>query len=113
MLGHQAGALAEHSPCEQCADDGVSDAAPDGGNAVAPTELSGVADEDDGGEVSGAEAECCHPRTDFIAAEDEVIDTFGFARGDHADGDHQDGIKHDDHQCDDLRSCHERKPPII
>ena len=61
-----------------------------------------VADEHDRGEIGGAECECGHPRTDLVAAEDEVIDTFGFLRCDQTDCHHDGGIDHNDDQRDDL-----------
>ena len=104
MLGHQAGALAQHRPRERSADQRIADADPCGGDAVAPAELSGIADEHDRGKICGAECECGHPRADLVAAEDEVIDAFGLSGGDDADQDHDGSIDHHNDHCDDLRS---------
>ena len=77
MLRHELGATAKEEPRKEGADDGIADAYPRAGEAVFPTKLSSIADEDDGREITGAKGEGGEPRTDGTAAKDEAIDTLG------------------------------------
>ena len=93
-MRHLAGAGAEHPPCQKRSDDGVADARPRGGQTVLETELAGVSDEDDRGEVAGSVCERREPWTNVAPAEDEAVDARGRTAGVHAnancDGDEQD-----------------------
>ena len=92
---HLARARAQYPPGQQASQDGVADADPRGGHAVFPTELTGVAHEDDGGEVAGAERERAQPRPHVAAAQDEPVDASGVSSAVDADAHrHADENKH-------------------
>ena len=100
-LRHLARAGAEHPPGEQAAQNGVADAHPRGRQAVFPTELAGVADEDDGREVRRAERERGKPRAYVTAAKNESGHAAGvfLAQDADDDGDCREGEHHGDF-CD-------------
>ena len=81
MLGEQLGALAEDEPREEAADNGVADAYPCAGEAELPPKLSGIANEDYGAEIAGAEGEGCEPRAYAASAEHEAINAAGLLTG--------------------------------
>ena len=51
MLGHNTCAATQNDPCEQRADEGIAQAYPCRGKAEVPTELTRVADKDNGREI--------------------------------------------------------------
>ena len=100
-LCHFARAGAEHPPGEQAAQNGVADAYPRGRKAVFPSELTGVADEDDGREVRRAECKRGKPGAYVAAAQNEAGHAAGvfLAQDADDDGDCREGEHHGDF-CD-------------
>ena len=88
VLGHDAGAAAQHHPGQQRAQKGVSDPRPGGGDAVLPAELSGVAHKDHGGKIGGAVGEGGEPGPHRAAAQHEAVDIGGGFPAVQADGHH-------------------------
>ena len=77
MLGHNASAPAENHPGQKGTDEGVPDAYPGGGDTELPAELTGIADEDDGGEIGGAVGKGGEPGAHTPPAQDETVDVGG------------------------------------
>ena len=74
MLGHDPGASSQNDPGQKRAQDGVADAGPGGCNAVFPTELACVADENDSGEIRSTVGKGCEPGTYRPAAQYKSVD---------------------------------------
>ena len=74
MLRHDTRAAAEDDPRQKASDHGVPEADPGRGKAVFPAKLTGIADEDNGREIGGAEGEGREPRAHRPAAENEAVD---------------------------------------
>ena len=109
MLGHDAGPASEDGPGQHGAEQGIHQAHPGGGDAVFPAELSGVADEDDGGEVTRAVCEGGQPGAHGAAAEDEAVDVRRVAPAVDSHGDHD--TEEDDEHCDLDKEIHRRFLP--
>ena len=103
MLGHDAGAAAQHHPGQQRAQQGVSDPRPGGGDAVFPAKLSGVAYKDHGGEIGGAVGKGGEPGAHRASAQHEAVDVgCGFpavqADGHHHRKKYQEHSQFDEHR---------------
>ena len=73
VLGHYSGSAAKDDPCQQGADEGVAQTYPCGSDTVLPAELTGIADEDNGGEVGSAVGKGGEPGAYISSAEDEAV----------------------------------------
>lgn len=97
MLAHDPGPPAQDDPGQQAANQGVADANPGGGQAVFPSELSGVTDEYNGGKVGGAVGKGSEPGANAPSSQYKVIDIGGMTPGIESYPQH-DGKKDDQHQ---------------
>ena len=94
---HDPGPPAQDDPGQQAANQGVADANPGGGQAVFPSELSGVTDEYNGGKVGGAVGKGSEPGANAPSSQYKVIDIGGMTPGIESYPQH-DGKKDDQHQ---------------
>ena len=85
MLRHDPCPASQDDPCHQGADDGVSDSCPGRRDAVLPSELTCVTDEDNCGKIGGSVCESCEPGSDRPAAEDKPVNIRGMPSAVHAD----------------------------
>ena len=97
VLGHDAGAAAQNCPGEKGAEQRVADSGPGGGDTVFPSELTGVADENDRREIGSPVGEGCEPGPDAAPPEDEAVDIRRALSAVEADREH-DG-KENENQC--------------
>ena len=111
MLGHDAGAAAQHSPGQQRTQQGVADAGPGGGDAVFPAELAGIAHEHHRGEIRGAVSEGGQPGADAPAAQDKAVDVGGVPAAVQAHGHHN--AEKDYKKCEFDEQIHENTPLFI
>ena len=88
VAGHAARPLGQEHPGKKCADQGVADADPGGGDAESPTKPAGITYKNDSREVRGHIGKRRQPGTHFPAADNEVIRGFDFFLGDNAYDDH-------------------------
>ena len=77
MLGHNAGAATKEGPGHQRTKQCVTDTGPGGGNAVFPTELTGVAYKNNGGEIGSAVSKSGEPGAYISAAKYKAINVGG------------------------------------
>ena len=73
MLCHNPGSPAQNHPGQQGADDGVSNARPGGGDAVAPAELPGISHEHNGREIGSAVGESGEPGAHGAASQHKAV----------------------------------------
>lgn len=88
VLGHDAGAAAQHGPGQQGAQQGVADARPGGGDAIFPAELSGVAHKDHSGKIGRAIGEGGEPRAHRAPAQHKAVYVGGMLAAVKADAHH-------------------------
>ena len=105
-LGHDACAASQDGPGEERSDKGVAEADPGGGHTEAPSELTCVTDEDNGGEIRGSEGEGCEPWSHGASAENEAVDIRRVPAAVEADAQHN--SKEDDEKND--LKCHNVTP---
>ena len=104
MLSHNTRASAENRPCEERTDDRVTDTDPGGRDTEFPAELTGVADEDNGGEIRCTVSKGGQPGTDASASENKAVDVGSVAAAVDTNAYH-DAEKQHQHQNFDYHIC--------
>ena len=72
MMRHNTGPSAHNNPCNERTDNGVSETDPCRRDTVFPTELSRIADKDNGREIRCAVCKSGKPRSDASTAKNEI-----------------------------------------
>ena len=111
FFGHLSGFVRKQEPGKQTAEDGVSDADPDGADADIPAVLSRVTDENHGGEIGRSVSERRCPGTDVSASDQKMVQRFGLACGKHPDQRHENGVHRKGHNGIKLWLRHFKLPP--
>ena len=97
MFAHDPGPPPKDDPGQQAADQGIANANPGGGQAVFPSELTGITDKYHSGKVGGAIAKGGEPGPHTPSSQNKVIDIGGMATGIESHSQH-DGKKDNQHQ---------------
>ena len=94
--GHVLGAVCEHEPCGERADEHIAYAYPHGGKPEIPAELARISHEYDGGEIGRSVCECREPPSHALVGEHEAFHARALAARDESDGENDRHIDAED-----------------